>query len=180
MAIALNLSIWWNYFAVGQSAISVGDLQLAEKMFREALEFASASGIKLVHQADSAYGLALALLPGGANERAEGQQLLRKAVRLYSTHNQKQNQDLNQTNAAKLNTVVFVGAVTALADSYCQERFPERALPLLKEAVKIVAARDGLSAPQLVPLFKRMALIYSEKKYFAKAEKFYRRSCQSY
>ncbi len=158
---AIALSIWWNYFAVAQSALGAGNLTLAETMFREALQVAAVSGIASIHQADSAYGLALTLLP---SRKAEGQQLLRRAVRLYND------------NIAVLNVDVFVGAVSALADSYCLEQFPERALPLLKEAVKVVAAREGLAAPQLVPLFKRMALIYSEKKYFAKAEKFFRRS----
>lgn len=159
---AIALSIWWNYFAVAQSALSVGNFTLAETMFREALQVAAVSGIPSIHQADSAYGLALTLLPSGST--AEGQQLLRRAVRLYND------------NLAVLNVDVFVGAVSSLADSYCLEQFPERALPLLKEAVKVVAAREGLAAPQLVPLFRRMALIYSEKKYFAKAEKFFRRS----
>jgi hypothetical protein len=90
---------------------------------------------------------------------------MRKAVRIYAT-------------VENLDCRTFVSCVSSLSDSYCQEDFPERALPLLKQAVKIVSLQAGLAAPYLVPLLKRMALIYSEKRYYSKADECFRRSLQ--
>jgi len=160
---AIASSLWTNYFHVGQSAFRYGDHVLAECMFREALAQASRTASSAMQQADSAHALALTLLTAAASERAarraEALQLLRRAVRIYAT-------------LSNLDCHNFVAAVSILADSYCEEQFPERALPLLKEAIKVVVARSGLAAPDLIPLFPRMALIYSEKKYFARADKF--------
>lgn len=158
-------AVWSNYFQVGKTALSTGDSATAETMFREALAVASTQALEPLHEANSAFGLALALLPQ-PGQRGEAQQLLRKAIRLYST-------------VSNLDCAVFVSCVSSLADSYCQESFPERALPLLKQAVKIVSQRAGLSAPHLVPLFKRMALIYSEKRYYRKAELCFQRAVKN-
>lgn len=160
--IAIAQAIWSNYFQVGEAALVGGDVATAETMFREALVFASLQkAMEPVHEADSALGLALSLLRQHS-QRAEAQQLLRKAIRIYST-------------VKNLDCQVFVSCVSSLADSYCQEDFPERALPLLKQAVRVVSMRAGLSAPYLVPLFKRMALIYAEKKYYRKADQCFQR-----
>jgi tetratricopeptide (TPR) repeat protein len=163
--IAIAQAIWSNYFQVGEAALVVGDSATAETMFREALMCASTQALEPVQEADSALGLALSLLRQRA-QRAEAQQLLRKAIRIYTT-------------VSDLNCEVYVISVTSLADSYCCECLPERALPLLKQAVKVVAIRAGLAAPQMVPLFKRMALIYSEKNYCEKAEAFFLRAVQN-
>ncbi len=143
----------------------IGDSATAETMFREALTYVSTQAMEPVHEADCALGLALSLLRQRA-QRAEAQQLLRKAIRIYTTVND-------------LDCEVYVSCVTSLADSYCCESFPERALPLLKQAVKVVSIRAGLAAPHLVPLFKRMALIYSEKNYRGKAEFCFLRAVQN-
>ena len=162
--IALHQSIWSNYFQVGEAAWASGNFLIAEAMFRESLVVASVQALEPVHEASSAFALALVLLPQRP-QRAAAQQLMRKAVRIYAT-------------VENLDCRTFVSCVSSLADSYCQEDFPERALPLLKQAVKIVSQKTGLAAPYLVPLFKRMALIYSEKKYYSKADECFRRSLQ--
>ncbi len=162
--IAIHQAIWSNYFQVGEAALASGDSFTAEAMFRESLMVASVQALEPMHEANSAFALALALLPRRP-QRAEAQQLMRKAVRVYAT-------------VENLDCQTFVSCVTSLADSYCQEDFPERALPLLKQAVKIVSQKTGLAAPYLVPLFKRMALIYSEKRYHSKADECFRRSLQ--
>lgn len=158
-------AVWSNYFQVGKAALNTGDSAIAEAMFREALIVSSTQDLEPVHEADSALGLALSLLRQ-RSQRAEAQQLLRKAIRIYTTVND-------------LDCEVYVSCVTSLADSYCCESFPERALPLLKHAVKVVSRRAGLAAPHLVPLFKRMALIYSEKNYRGKAEAYFLRAVQN-
>jgi tetratricopeptide (TPR) repeat protein len=162
--IAIHQAIWSNYFQVGEAALASGDSFTAEAMFRESLIIASVQALEPMHEANSAFALALALLPQRP-QRAEAQQLMRRAVRIYAT-------------VENLDCQTFVSCVSSLADSYCQEDFPERALPLLKQAVKIVSQKTGLAAPYLVPLFKRMALIYSEKKYYSKADECFRRSLQ--
>ncbi len=162
--IALHHAIWSNYFQVGEAALASGDCLTAEAMFRESLIVASAQAQEPLREANSAFALALALLPQRP-QRAEAQQLLRRAVRIYGT-------------VENLDCQTFVSCVSSLADSYCQEDFPERALPLLKHGVKIVSQQAGLAAPYLVPLFKRMALIYSEKRYYRKADECFRRSLQ--
>lgn len=158
-------AVWSNYFQVGKAALNTGDSAIAEAMFREALIVSSTQDLEPVHEADSALGLALSLLRQ-RSQRAEAQQLLRKAIRIYTTVND-------------LDCEVYVSCVTSLADSYCCESFPERALPLLKQAVKVVSRRAGLAAPHLVPLFKRMALIYSEKNYCRKADAYFLRAVQN-
>ena len=162
--IAMHQAIWSNYFQVGEAALASGDCLTAEVMFREALSVASVQVLEPRYEANSAFALALALLPQRP-QRGEAQQLMRRAVRLYTT-------------VENLDCQTFVRCVSSLADSYCQEDFPERALPLLKQAVKIVSQQSGLAAPYLVPLFKRMALIYSEKRYHRKADECFRRSLQ--
>ncbi|CAN5323266.1 hypothetical protein BH11CYA1_BH11CYA1_15440 [soil metagenome] len=191
-------SIWSNYFQTGKTALSAGDSVTAEAMFSEALEYASTHDLEPVFVANSAFGLALALVQLNAtlqsslqfslqtpshsclqssqksslrfsrnsSRKSEAQQLMRKAIRLYST-------------VQNLDCSVFVSCVSRLADSYCEESFPERAIPLLKQAVKVVSQAEGLAAPNLVPLFKRMALIYSERKYFGKAEACFMRAVQN-
>ena len=171
-------SIWSNYFQTGKTALSAGDLATAEAMFSEALEYASTHSLEAIFVANSAFGLALALLQLDSNlqcdqfanlkssRKSEAQQLMRKAIRLYGT-------------VKNLDCSVFVGCVSRLADSYYQESFPERALPLLKQAVKVVTQTEGLAAPNLVPLFKRMALIYSEKNYHERAETCFLRAVQN-
>jgi len=162
--IAIHQAIWSNYFQVGEAALASGDSLTAEAMFREALIVASVQALEPMHVANSAFALGLALLPQ-RSQRAEAQQLMRRAVRIYAT-------------VVNLDCQTFVSCVSSLADSYCQEDFPERALPLLKQAVKIVSQQSGLAAPYLVPLFKRMAFIYSEKSYYRKADECFRRSLQ--
>lgn len=162
--IAVHQAIWSNYFQVGEAALASGDFITAETMFREALMVASVQALEPMHEANSAFALALALLPQRP-QRAEAQQLMRRAVRIYAT-------------VENLDCQTFVSCVSSLADSYCQEDFPERALPLLKQAVKRVSQQTGLAAPHLVPLFKRMALIYSEKRYYRKADQCFQRSLQ--
>ena len=162
--IAVHQAIWSNYFQVGEAALASGDSLTAEAMFRESLIVASVQVLEPMHQANSAFALARVLLPQRP-QRAEAQQLMRRAVRIYAT-------------VENLDCQIFVSCVSSLADSYCQEDFPERALPLLKQAVKIVSQQTGLAAPYLVPLFKRMALIYSEKSYYRKADECFRRSLQ--
>ena len=171
-------SIWSNYFQTGKTALTAGDLVTAETMFREALEYASAHGLEPILVANSAFGLALALMQLDSSlqasqyanlkssRRSEAQHLMRKAIRLYGT-------------VKNLDCSVFVGCVSRLADSYYQESFPERAIPLLKQAVKVVTQTEGLAAPNLVQLFKRMALIYSEKNYHGKAEACFKRAVQN-
>jgi tetratricopeptide (TPR) repeat protein len=161
-------AIWNNYFEVARAAQQCGDFHTAATMFQEAINLAQGpypgDGLSLHLQALSFHGLALALLEGGASEQcALAEHYLRKAIRLYPLE-------------ARVDTRSFVAAVLCLADIYYHSRFPERALPLLKKAVKIVTAQDGLHAPQLVQLFKRMAIIYSDNRYFAKAEKFVRQA----
>ncbi len=162
--IAVHQAIWTNYFQVGEAALASGDFITAEAMFREALMVASVQALEPMHEANSAFALALALLPQRP-QRAEAQQLMRRAVRIYAT-------------VENLDCQTFVSCVSSLADSYCQADFPERALPLLKQAVKRVSQQTGLAAPHLVPLFKRMALIYSEKRYYRKADQCFQRSLQ--
>ncbi len=162
--IAIHKAIWSNYFHVGEAALASGDTFTAEAMLRESLLVASVHALEPLYEADSAFALARVLLPQ-RSQRAEAQQLLRRAVRIYAT-------------VDHLDCQAFVCCVSSLADSYWQEDFPERALPLLKQAVKIVSLQAGLAAPYLVPLFKRMALIYSEKRYFRKADECFQRSLQ--
>ena len=160
--IAIHQAIWSNYFQVGEAALASGDSFTAEVMFRESLIVASVQALEPMHEANTAFALALTLLPQRP-QRAEAQQLMRRAVRIYAT-------------VENLDCQTFVRCVSSLADSYCREDFPERALPLLKQAVKIVSKQSGLAAPYLVPLFKRMALIYNEKRYYRKADECFRRS----
>lgn len=192
-AVAIKEAIWRNYFEVARAAHKCRDWKTAFSMYREALYVAlgaapdsspgaagsfssidssnclrenSAESLALHLQALSYHGLAAAMLDsfaGGQScatgDRAQAEQYLRKAIRFY-------------TISTPVDSRSFVVAVLSLADSYYHSRFPERALPLLKRSVKTITAQDGLSAPHLVPLFKRMAAIYNENRYFAKAEKF--------
>jgi hypothetical protein len=68
-----------------------------------------------------------------------------------------------------------VAAACALADSYWAQRAAEKAEPLLKLSLRRVMVKEGNLSPNLVPVLKRLVLIYTEKRFFARSDKYMRR-----
>jgi hypothetical protein len=152
-------TIWSNYFEVGETAASSGHLELAERMHRAAHGEAM-KGVSLPSQIMSSYSLGVVLLRMG--QGAEGEKCLRKAVSLTCRH-------------SEINCAYLVAAACALADSYWAQRAAEKAVPLLKLSLRRVMVKEGNLSPNLVPVLKRLVLIYTEKRFFARSDKYMRR-----
>lgn len=156
MEMEIDETIWRNYFEVGQTAYRSDCWPVAERMHRAALAEAL-RGVSADRQALSSYSLALVLLRQG--RVAEAQKLLRKSVRLYS----------------RLDSLNLTVVSSVLADTYWHEGAAEKAIPLLKFAMRLVLRRDGAASPHLLPVLKRMVLIYTEKKIYPQSDKYFRR-----
>jgi tetratricopeptide (TPR) repeat protein len=158
---ALSLTIWSNYFDVASAALKSGHLYTAETMFAAALSEAENFDLCSLQQAASLHGLACAYLKSGRKSASEV--LLRKAFRIIC--------ETESVNIKDLGNLACL-----LADCYLDEDEAAKAMPVLKVAAGQIERRAGADEPALVPLFKRIALIYSGSNRQSKSEAYFARA----
>jgi tetratricopeptide (TPR) repeat protein len=154
----LGHTIWSNYFEVASTALKSGQLQTAQTMFGAALEEAEKYDLCPMQQAASLHGLACAYLKGG--DKGSSELLLRKAFRIIC--------QADYVNANDLSNIACL-----LADSYLEEGEAAKAMPVLKVAAGQISRRAGEDAPALIPLLKRIALIYLRGNRQSKADVYF-------
>ncbi|MBS1994395.1 MAG: hypothetical protein JSS86_14585 [Cyanobacteria bacterium SZAS LIN-2] len=143
----LAATIWSNYVEVASAALSQGQWRTARTMFAAALNEAENVNFCVRRQIASLHGLAYAEMHCGGRE--DSGLHLRKAFRLICQ--------------GHLDDVDSLGRIACmLADFYLEKKQPARALPVLKTACSKIRLLRGWQSPALIPVHRRMALIYAE------------------